>query len=92
LKYLGPWRTMLKGTINKENREYNASSLYNEDMERRDSDITILLEVEKRFSLPLGSFPDLALHIQFLHRDSNSNDPYYDYTANILSLGTKAAF
>jgi hypothetical protein len=32
------------------------------------------------------------LHIQFLHRDNNSNDPYYGYSANILSLGTKAAF
>ncbi len=92
LKYLGPWRTMFKGTINKESREYNISFLYDEDMERKDSDITILLEVEKKFSLPLGSFPDLALHIQFLHRDNSSSDPYYDYSANILSLGTKAAF
>jgi hypothetical protein len=92
LKYLGPWRTILKGTINRENREYDASSLYNEDTERKDSDITILLEVEKKFSLPLGSFPDLALHIQFLHRDNNSSDPYYDYSASILSIGTKATF
>ncbi len=92
LKYLGPWRTTLKGTINKDNREYNSTSLYDEDAERKDSDITILLEVEKKFSLSPGSFPDLALHIQFLHRDNNSNDPYYEYSANILSLGTKAAF
>jgi len=40
----------------------------------------------------LGSFPDRALHIEFLHRKNESNDPYYDYSTNIFSIGTKAKF
>lgn len=92
LKHLGPWRTMAKGTLSRESREYRIPSIYTADQTRRDKDITLFLEAEKKFSLPLGSFPALALHIQFLHRRSNSNDPYYDYSANIFSIGTKAIF
>ena len=92
LKHLGPWRTMVRGTLSRENREYNTLSVYNADQSRRDSNITLFLEVERKFSLPLGSFPDLALHIEFLHRKNESNDPYYDHSTNIFSIGTKAKF
>jgi hypothetical protein len=90
LKHLGPWSTVAKGTLSRKSRRYRVPSIYTADQTRRDKDITLFLEVEKKFSLPLGSFPALALHIQFLHRRNSSNDPYYDYSANIFSIGTKA--
>jgi hypothetical protein len=130
LKHIGPWRTVLKGTLSKENRKYNNSSsyiAYYDDFQeieigniptfarfrrrfllseylfpdptsyateevREDSNIAFFLEVEKKFSLPLSSFQDMALHIEFLHRKSDSSDPYYDHSTNMLSIGTKVAF
>jgi len=83
---------MAKGTLSKGDREYSMPSIYTADQTRRDKDITLFLEVEKKLSLPLDSFPDLTLHIQFLHRKNSSNDPYYDYSTNIFSIGTRAIF
>ncbi len=92
LKHVAPWRTTLKASLSMKDRNYNMPSIYTESGSREDRDITFRFEVEKRFSLPLGAATDFALHIQFLHRKNNSNDSYYDYSTNMLSIGTKAAF
>ena len=92
LKHVAPWRTTLKASLSMKDRDYNVSSIYTVSGSREDRDITFRFEAEKKFSLPLGAATDFALHIQFLHKRNNSNDSYYDYSTNMLSIGTKAAF
>ncbi|MFC1718019.1 hypothetical protein ACFL6S_30440 [Candidatus Poribacteria bacterium] len=92
LKHMAPWRTTLKASLSMKDRDYNVPSIYTVSGSREDRDITFRFEVEKGFSLPLGAATDFTLHIQFLHRRNNSNDSYYDYSTNMLSIGTKAAF
>jgi hypothetical protein len=92
LKHLAPWRTTLKASFSMKDRNYNEPSFYIESRNREDREITFRFEIEKSFSLPLSSATDFALHIQFFHRKNESNDSYYDYSTNILSIGTKATF
>jgi len=92
LKHLAQWGITLKASLSMKDRNYNVSTIYTEDGSREDRDLAFRFEIEKGFSLPLDAATDFALHIQFLHRKSKSNDPYYDYSTNMLSIGTKAAF
>ena len=91
LKHLGLWESRLTATLSGRSKNYNTFA-YGTEERREDRDTTFLLEVEKRFSLPLDSFPDFTLHLEFLHRRNNSNDPYHDYSTNIFSIGTRTAF
>jgi len=90
LKHMAPWRTTLKASISMKDRNYNVPSLYTMSGSREDRDVTFRFEVEKKFSL--GAATDFALHMQFLNKRNNSNDSYYDYSTNMLSIGTKVAF
>ena len=92
LKHIASRRTILKASFSMKDKEYNVPSIYTESGIRKDRDIAFQFEIEKGFSLPLGTDTDFALHIQFLHKRNNSNDSYYDYSTNIISIGTKAAF
>ena len=92
LKHIAPWRTTLKASFSMKDRNYNVPSLYTMSGSREDRDVTFRFEVEKKFSLSLGTATDFALHIQFLNKRNNSNDSYYDYSTNMLSIGTKMAF
>jgi len=90
LKHVVPWRTTLKASLSIKDRDYSVPSIYTVSGSREDRDVTFRFEVEKGFSL--GAATDFALHIQFLSKRNNSNDSYYDYSTNMLSIGTKVAF
>lgn len=89
LKHVTSWQATLKAVFSMGSREYNSTSIYIDGGTRKDNDITFRLEAEKEI---LFDAADFAIHVQFLHKRNESNDSYYNYSTNMLSIGTKAAF
>jgi hypothetical protein len=89
LKHYAPWNLMLKGTLSRENRLYNISTI---DTERNDTSTIISLEIEKKLLSKNAFLYGTSLHVEFLHKSTSSNDPYYQSSTNIITVGTGISF
>lgn len=90
LKHYAPLNIMLKGTLSREQRSYNF--LIADGQKRNDTNTSVLLELEKKFSLNRSLFQNISFHLQFLHKDIRSNDPNFQSSTNILSIGSGISF
>lgn len=90
LKHYAPLKIMVKGTLSREQRSYNF--LIADGQKRNDINTSVLLELEKKISLNKSLFQNISFHLQFLHKDIRSNDPKFQSSTNILSIGSGISF
>jgi hypothetical protein len=90
LKHYAQWNIMLKGTLGRDKRLYNTS--INDKQGRNDTSNIVSLEIEKRILSGNSLLRNTSLHLQFLHKTTKSNDPYYQSSTNIFSMGTGISF
>ena len=90
LKHYAPWNIMLKGTLSRDQRSYNIS--FTNGQKRNDVNINVLLELEKRISFSNPLLQNISFYMQFLHKNTRSNDPNFQSATNILSIGSGISF
>ncbi|MGQ9611160.1 MAG: hypothetical protein ACUVWN_17815 [bacterium] len=88
LKHITPWNVLLKTSLIRKSKLFNALSFGTDGQTRKDSNTDILIEIEKQ----LSSFNGMSLYLEFLRRKNNSNDQYHDFSISMFSTGMKFVF
>ncbi len=88
LKHIALWNSIIKASLIRKSKLFNALSFGTDGQKREDNNTDILIEIEKEFS----AFNGMSLHLEFLHRKNNSSDKYYDSSTSMFSTGMKFIF
>jgi len=60
--------------------------------ERNGKSTIISLEIEKKLPSKNASLSGASLHTEFLHKNTGSNNPYYQSSTDIITVGTGISF
>jgi len=97
LKYLAPWQSELQTSIRRENRHYTNRPAYDLNGKPIAAAAT---EQHQTLSLSLGRtfytqdfwFQHADVELEWLYRNIDSNDPFYETSAHSTSLGLQLGF
>jgi hypothetical protein len=99
LKHLAPWGLLMELTGRSEQRNYEGRPAL--DLEgfllaasttREDTRNTLALTTEKTFYLEEGRVREIRLQLEWLYRDIQSNDAYYQTDSQVYSTGVQIDF
>jgi len=97
LKYLAPWQSEIEATFQRESRNYNNRPAYDFSGFITKDPAT---ELRRTISLGLGRtiYPvnswvqEAGVELEWLYRDINSNDVFYDADAHAYTIGLRLGF
>lgn len=97
LKYLAPWQSELETSFQRESRNYSNRPAYDLSGFPTGNSAT---ETRQTFRLGLGRtfYPanswiqEAGVDLEWLYRDINSNDPFYDADARAYTIGLQLGF
>lgn len=97
LKYLGPWRSELVGSLQRECRDYYSRPVYDLagfPTERNASETrrSASLGINRTYYPENSRIQRVDIEIEWLYRDIDSNDAFYDATARSYIVGIELGF
>ena len=97
LKYLAPWQSELQTSFQRENRDYNNRPAYDlNGLPTGDSATetrqTLRLGIGRTFYPTNSWIQEAGVELEWLYRDINSNDVFYDASARSYTVGLQLGF